>query len=418
MPSQQLSLYEILGVQPCASEQELRIAFKRCALMFHPDKGGSKESFQCVLHAFEVLSSSEKRKCYDRHIANVCRNVDLVRPVATPKRSKASTRFGGTTANGNASKARGSCTDSKQHCRGKACEHTPPKKRKVGNSYPEPMFHSTPPEQHSPTPTAPKIQKTSDENAACGAGSSPTLTCTQGTHHDKPACPPSKHQRETTHATPRVFPSPLLKRAGQPEVFKGVPSHSTSSTQVPEPEAKRSPGASSVQPRAVLDTIINDVHRLLQLLTPPVRKIVLTDKFDKQQRIDLEKWMLARRNVPQDATAATSAKHLDGHSNAVLAVSPLVTGDASSAAEVIAISQSGAAESDNVDDEMDAFSDSESSRDGGPLALCDKRGSTNASDRERVGESAIDESLDCVSDELEGSSSETALAFRQCVFFL
>lgn len=49
----------ILGVSPGATLQELRSAFKRCALATHPDKeGGSKEAFQRALLAFETLVAS------------------------------------------------------------------------------------------------------------------------------------------------------------------------------------------------------------------------------------------------------------------------------------------------------------------------------------------------------------------------
>eukprot|EP00927_Polykrikos_kofoidii_P080268 TRINITY_DN77139_c0_g1_i1.p1 TRINITY_DN77139_c0_g1~~TRINITY_DN77139_c0_g1_i1.p1 ORF type:complete len:732 (-),score=120.74 TRINITY_DN77139_c0_g1_i1:56-2251(-) len=59
------TFYEVLGVSRSASPQDLRVAFKRQALRVHPDKGGSKEAFQQVLVAFEVLSDSASRAQYD-----------------------------------------------------------------------------------------------------------------------------------------------------------------------------------------------------------------------------------------------------------------------------------------------------------------------------------------------------------------
>lgn len=59
------SFYDVLGVPPSASPQAVRTAFKRRALVVHPDKGGSKEDFQKVLVAFEVLSDFHLRSRYD-----------------------------------------------------------------------------------------------------------------------------------------------------------------------------------------------------------------------------------------------------------------------------------------------------------------------------------------------------------------
>ena len=64
-----VTLYAILGVSPNASLQELRTAFKRNALAVHPDKGGTKEAFQCLLVAFETLADPWKRRRYDTHLA-------------------------------------------------------------------------------------------------------------------------------------------------------------------------------------------------------------------------------------------------------------------------------------------------------------------------------------------------------------
>lgn len=60
-------LYAILGVGRDATEDELKKAYKRAALVAHPDKPtGSKEKFQALNEAFSVLSNPEKRAEYDR----------------------------------------------------------------------------------------------------------------------------------------------------------------------------------------------------------------------------------------------------------------------------------------------------------------------------------------------------------------
>ncbi|KAJ3328285.1 DnaJ (Hsp40), sub A, member 4 [Blyttiomyces sp. JEL0837] len=62
--------YDMLGVSPNASEAELRKAYKKAALKYHPDKNPAPEAsqkFQELSHAFEVLNDANKREIYDRY---------------------------------------------------------------------------------------------------------------------------------------------------------------------------------------------------------------------------------------------------------------------------------------------------------------------------------------------------------------
>ena len=52
---------------PSLSQAEIKKAYKRSALTWHPDKGGSKLMFNEISDAYEVLSTPAKRKVYDAH---------------------------------------------------------------------------------------------------------------------------------------------------------------------------------------------------------------------------------------------------------------------------------------------------------------------------------------------------------------
>jgi len=64
-----MSYYEILGVSPKASFEEIRAAYKKQALKYHPDKNGSSEKaksmFLKVQEAYQILSDETQRKMYD-----------------------------------------------------------------------------------------------------------------------------------------------------------------------------------------------------------------------------------------------------------------------------------------------------------------------------------------------------------------
>ena len=58
--------YDILGVGSSASDGELKRAYRKLALKFHPDKNpGAGERFKEISMAYQVLSNPETRKTYD-----------------------------------------------------------------------------------------------------------------------------------------------------------------------------------------------------------------------------------------------------------------------------------------------------------------------------------------------------------------
>lgn len=62
--------YEILGVSKSASDDEIKKAYRKLAIKFHPDKNpddkGAEDKFKEAAEAYEILSNSEKRQRYNQ----------------------------------------------------------------------------------------------------------------------------------------------------------------------------------------------------------------------------------------------------------------------------------------------------------------------------------------------------------------
>ncbi len=66
------NLYEVLGVPEDASDDQIRKAYRKAAIKYHPDKNpGNKqaeERFKELSQAYDVLSNAQKRKAYDARL--------------------------------------------------------------------------------------------------------------------------------------------------------------------------------------------------------------------------------------------------------------------------------------------------------------------------------------------------------------
>ena len=63
--------YEVLGVERTASADEVKRAYRKLAVQYHPDKNpgdaGAEEKFKELGEAYDILFDEQKRAAYDRY---------------------------------------------------------------------------------------------------------------------------------------------------------------------------------------------------------------------------------------------------------------------------------------------------------------------------------------------------------------
>lgn len=63
--------YQILGVSRQADDSEIKKAFRKLAMQYHPDRGGDQARFQEINEAYNVLGDPKKRSEYDNPVQRI-----------------------------------------------------------------------------------------------------------------------------------------------------------------------------------------------------------------------------------------------------------------------------------------------------------------------------------------------------------
>lgn len=58
--------YQILGVSKNVTQDEIKRAYRKLALQYHPDRGGDQQKFKEINEAYQILGDKQKRTQYDQ----------------------------------------------------------------------------------------------------------------------------------------------------------------------------------------------------------------------------------------------------------------------------------------------------------------------------------------------------------------
>lgn len=83
--------YEMLGLDRAANMMDIKRAYKKSALRWHPDRpGGNDRMFQLVGQAYDILKDSDKRREYDTQLSTEFKRLSSgnIYDTRSPKRQK------------------------------------------------------------------------------------------------------------------------------------------------------------------------------------------------------------------------------------------------------------------------------------------------------------------------------------------
>ena len=93
--------YKTLGVTQHSTQEQIKKAYRRLALLHHPDRGGDQEKFKQIIEAYDILGDPDKKRVYDErygHVRNLFnwdatfsdffRNIKKQRAAYSPKSDK------------------------------------------------------------------------------------------------------------------------------------------------------------------------------------------------------------------------------------------------------------------------------------------------------------------------------------------
>ncbi|CAE8601624.1 unnamed protein product [Polarella glacialis] len=256
-------LYDVLGVSELAPAEEVRVAFRRCALVAHPDKGGSKDMFQALYQAFEVLSDPASRKIYDaRHSSRqaVSSSRD---PEEGPRRAGKRSRSSFSPASARARNANAQSTQSTQSTQsGSSC---------CGGA--EAQDSSSRSTSRQPAEKTNEVERNGDNQSNIkidgrrGPGAT-SATTNHGSSNSNCSSSSSQHSRN-------IGPSAA---EGQ--------------------QAGGAVGSERAASRSQ-ESMCAKLYFLLKRLSPAVRRRVLGESFSESQRRALELWARDFRNRPE-----------------------------------------------------------------------------------------------------------------------